>query len=434
MTDASRSVAPPSLPIVVVVGATRPQLRSFGLAIERAGYHVMVLEADRNVVENLSAQQADILAYNLAMGYTAILRGFRALPQQPALLLLEEDRALPADGFESAEQVYHTPQALEALLRRRLLPEEPLVVEEAPLPAAVEDEIVEEIPVLPPETLLTESPPVLATEETPAPTAPVQDRAPSGETTFVPLPEVTPAPPPRPKPRVTPAVEATPADETPRVRRRKKVQPKRREVPPVVWQSALLVAVALFLVWAIRQSDALQLRDEPGAAVRPTNEPVQNDVAATETALIAPEVESQGDPGPNLVAQIIEVTPAEPTVNDIVNVRVLVENVGTVPATSDFWVDLYVSPEGTPAANQAWPDIAEYGATWFVEGLDVGEEVVLDSLDADASRSNLLRFIEEGPVELFVYVDSYGVSPSGAVAEQDEANNLAGPFELFVSR
>lgn len=431
MTDASRSVTPPSLPIVVVVGATRPQLRSFGLAIERAGYHVMVLEADRNVVENLSAQQADILAYNLAMGYTAILRGFRALPQQPALLLLEEDRALPADGFESAEQVYHTPQTLEALLRRRLLPEAPPVVEEAPPPAAVEAQIAEEIPVLPPETLLTEPPPVPATYEVPAPTAAVQDRAASSEGAFVPLPEVTPTPP-RPKPRVTPAVEAT-ADETPRVRRRKKAQPKRRGVPPVVWQTALLAAVALFLVWAIRQSDALQA-NEPGVAVRPTNEPVQSDVAATETALIAPEVESQGDPAPNLVAQIIEVTPAEPTVNDIVNVRVLVENVGTVPATSDFWVDLYVSPEGTPAANQAWPDMAEYGATWFVEGLDAGEEVVLDSLDADASRSNLLRFIEEGPVELFVYVDSYGVSPSGAIAEQDEANNLAGPFELFVSR
>ncbi len=434
MTDASRSVAPPSLPIVVVVGATRPQLRSFGLAIERAGYHVMVIEADRNVVENLSAQQADILAYNLAMGYTAILRGFRALPQHPALLLLDEDRALPADGFESAEQVYHTPQTLEALLRRRLLPEAPLVVEEAPPAAAVEEEIVEETPVLPPERLPSEPPPVSVTDGTPPSTAAVQERASSGETAFVPLPQVTPAPPARPKPRVTPAVEAIPADETPRVRRRKKVQPKRRGVPPVVWQSALLVAVALFLVWAIRQSDALQLRDEPGVAVRPTNEPVPSDVAATETALIAPEVESQGDPAPNLIAQIIEVTPAEPTVNDIVNVRVLVENVGTVPATGDFWVDLYVSPEGTPAANQAWPDMAEYGATWFVEGLGVGEEVVLDSLDADASRSNLLRFLEEGPVELFVYVDSYGVSPSGAIAEQDESNNLAGPFELFVSR
>jgi hypothetical protein len=433
MQNESQGAVPASVPSVVIVGATRSQLRSFGLTIERAGYHAMVIEADRNVVENLSAQQADILAYNLEMGYTAILRGFRALPQQPALILLDGERALPADGFALSEQTYHTPDALEALLRQRLAPvqQPPVSDDSAPVAAAPlevgtgaadNDERLTATPAIQePVTAVQPSAPAPGPISSP-PVAPAQ-RVVRPQTVIPPV--ITP-----------PADERTSRDEIPRVRRRAPVQ-RRQRLPSIVWQTALVVAAALLVMWGISASDAL--RPDPAAnpaeAARPTND-TPADPEATETALIAPEVDSQAPPAPNLVARIIEVTPAEPTSSEIVNVRVLVENTGTAPAQEDFWVDLYVSPETTPAANQAWPDITDpssgQGATWLVEGLEAGDEIVLDSLQADPTRSNLLRFAEGGPVELYVYVDSYGSTPSGAVVEQSENNNLFGPFELFV--
>lgn len=416
MQNENRAVAPSSLPIVVVVGATRPQLRSFGLAVERAGYHVMVIEADRNVVENLAAQQADILVYNLEMGYTAILRGFRALPQQPALILLDADRALPADGFALNEQVYHTAAELEALLRRRLGPTPTDQPQALPVVPETVSTVEEQVPPPPPETVAPAS----------------QSEARPTSSTIVP-PLVTDAAPTVTRRTPVPVIEGAPTDELPRVRRRKSVPPPRR-VRPIVWQTAIVVAAALFLMWAISTSDALRSDGVAAATpVRPTTE-VLPDPAASETPLIAPEVDDQAPAAPNLVARVIEVTPAEPTVNDIVNVRVLVENIGTGPALESFWVDLYISPSATPNANQAWPDLSTNGATWFVEGLDAGDEIVLDSLQADPARSNLLRLTEQGTAELFVFVDSYGSTPSGAVAEQNEDNNLFGPYDLFVSR
>src|SRR5215216_6425786 len=78
----------------LIVGATRSQLRSFGCAIERAGYRVTMLGTISDMVEHPSALEATLLVCNRALGETAILSGYRALTQRPALILLGDEQAL----------------------------------------------------------------------------------------------------------------------------------------------------------------------------------------------------------------------------------------------------------------------------------------------------------------------------------------------------
>src|SRR4051794_9985833 len=72
----------------LIVGATRSQLRSFGCAIERAGYRVTMYGTIDDIGRHERASEVALLVCNRALGETAILSGYRALAQRPALILL----------------------------------------------------------------------------------------------------------------------------------------------------------------------------------------------------------------------------------------------------------------------------------------------------------------------------------------------------------
>ncbi len=135
----------------------------------------------------------------------------------------------------------------------------------------------------------------------------------------------------------------------------------------------------------------------------------------------------------DLQAKIIGIFPEKPKVGDVVNVQVEISNTGSQSITDPFWVDLYVSPSEVPAANIAWNDISPYGAAWLVEQLEAQETLVLESLGADASRSNLLRFPAAEIHILQVLVDSYGLTGTGAIIEQNEDNNLSETREIDIA-
>jgi cytoskeletal protein RodZ len=147
--------------------------------------------------------------------------------------------------------------------------------------------------------------------------------------------------------------------------------------------------------------------------------------------------ETEANPPKNsnidLQAKIIGIFPEKPKVGDVVNVQVEISNTGSQAITDPFWVDLYVSPSAVPTANIAWNDISPYGAAWLVEKLEAQETLVLESLGADASRSNLLRFPAAEIHTLQVLVDSYGLTGTGAIVEQHEDNNLSETREIDIA-
>ena len=109
-----------SRPIAVIIAATRAQIRCFGPAVEQAGYTISFLASADTVSTSHVTRQAVLLVYNQAVGHTAILSGYRTLPQRPDLVMLHDDQALPGEGFPPEQRVLHTPDALELLLRRHL--------------------------------------------------------------------------------------------------------------------------------------------------------------------------------------------------------------------------------------------------------------------------------------------------------------------------
>jgi uncharacterized repeat protein (TIGR01451 family) len=127
---------------------------------------------------------------------------------------------------------------------------------------------------------------------------------------------------------------------------------------------------------------------------------------------------------PDLVVEIVQAN------SD--GVTVVVTNVGTAPATDEFWVDVYFDPAESPSLNHPWNTIASHGAVWGVtQPLPVGVPLVLTTAPGDPfyfpTESSPLPF----PVGADVYalVDSVDYSTGyGAVLESDESNNLDGPM------
>src|SRR3712207_6024889 len=107
-------------PLAVIVGATRPQLRLFGRAIERAGYRVTVIESLRGVVLTSVAREAELVVYNQDEGGDDLLERYRTLSNRPALVLLQGEQALPSDGFGLDATGAYSAEQLQALLSSHL--------------------------------------------------------------------------------------------------------------------------------------------------------------------------------------------------------------------------------------------------------------------------------------------------------------------------
>jgi len=134
-----------------------------------------------------------------------------------------------------------------------------------------------------------------------------------------------------------------------------------------------------------------------------------------------------------------------------VTVIVEVTNQGNIPVSQDFWVDFYINPEDidanpvVPTVNQRWDELCRdgaftgnpcyYGIVWLVEDdIAPGESVTLKSTTISSLFSRWPGYFVNGTERLYVQVDSWnpGVS-TGAVAESNEANNLASILNITVS-
>jgi uncharacterized repeat protein (TIGR01451 family) len=148
----------------------------------------------------------------------------------------------------------------------------------------------------------------------------------------------------------------------------------------------------------------------------------------------------------NLVVEDIRFSGSAPAGDgDLYHVQVTVRNVGTEPATGNFWVDLYLNPAGTPAVNQPWQNVSQsgelgvaacagdptcYGRAWYVtEDLSPGEAVVLSTQMAPDQRYDRwpaggVPYVGRRHTPILALVDSWGDS-YGAIYERDETDNLS---------
>ena len=105
--------------LAAIVGSTQSQLKSFGSVIEQAGYRVVVFQDTNALTLAPFASQVTLLACNVDLGRTAILKSYRAVARSPLLILLSDQLALPSDGFGRFESVPHDPRGLKRLLQQR---------------------------------------------------------------------------------------------------------------------------------------------------------------------------------------------------------------------------------------------------------------------------------------------------------------------------
>lgn len=143
--------------------------------------------------------------------------------------------------------------------------------------------------------------------------------------------------------------------------------------------------------------------------------------------------------GVDLTVQGLQVGPAIPVVGQATRVTATLRNLGANTVVDDFWVDLYVDPSKTPSVNVLWNHIAPYGKAWFIhDDVPGGGTLVIhtdqpdDPEDPDSVYSNWPGwFVSAGEHELYVQVDSFGTK-AGAVFEDDETDNVAGPLAVTV--
>ena len=136
-------------------------------------------------------------------------------------------------------------------------------------------------------------------------------------------------------------------------------------------------------------------------------------------------------PLPDLHLSRFTITPSEPTLGRSAQIELVVENSGG-QASGDFWVDLYINPNGSPKINQTWSMLCQLepcdGLAWQVHGLQPHEAITLTST-IDSYQPLYSRwgggFRVSGPLQLYIYVDSWnGTNSNGAVLEANEENNL----------
>jgi hypothetical protein len=123
--------------------------------------------------------------------------------------------------------------------------------------------------------------------------------------------------------------------------------------------------------------------------------------------------------------------------DDPANLRVVLTNRGYSTAQA-FWIDLYLDPPRPPETNEPWTELRPdwYGAAWFVDELAPGASLALTIEDehyVGAQSRWPGGSYPSGAHTVWVYADSLGGYPWGAVDEIDEANNRHGPVTFTAS-
>ncbi len=159
------------------------------------------------------------------------------------------------------------------------------------------------------------------------------------------------------------------------------------------------------------------------------------------TLVYLPVLQRQVVRQPDLVVTSFTVTPAQPRVNQPVQLSITIENQG-LGASGAFWVDLYLDPQVVPdRAGVRWDTTCRttscQGMAWSVKSLAPGERVTLTSAPTSYNIPYsrwLGRFTAPGTHNLYVYVDSWGGSDGrGAVIESNETNNRASVLDLRIA-
>jgi hypothetical protein len=127
-------------------------------------------------------------------------------------------------------------------------------------------------------------------------------------------------------------------------------------------------------------------------------------------------------PGKNLVVSAINAstTPA--------NVSVVIQNIGELRITEDFWVILYLDPTSQVTINKFWWQVgAPNGAAWKVT-TDMQPGQMLTLLPANATppyNGYWPGSFSNGQHSLWAQVDAYADSGStGFVRETNESDNI----------
>jgi uncharacterized repeat protein (TIGR01451 family) len=148
-------------------------------------------------------------------------------------------------------------------------------------------------------------------------------------------------------------------------------------------------------------------------------------------------------PTGDLIVTDIAFDPSPPNEGQPYHVIVTIQNTGTLPVTSDFWVDLYLNPDTStghpmpPATNDRWdqycpggswdPGEGCYGAAWGVT-TDLAPGATLD-LHTSQSDEDYRDWpppnYSSSHSPFYAQVDSWAPGFSyGAVYETDETNNI----------
>ena len=396
------STVRPDPPLALVIGTDQPRLAPILAALVTAGYAVTTLAPTDDVAASVSAQAASLAVIErTAGGDTALLTIFRRLRQRPAFAVIEPEGLVLVTGFGTLARGPHPPEALPKLLRTHLGLEEAVVT--PTLPLEPEPPVVIEPPpvVIEPPPVVIEPPPVVIA---PPPVV------------IAPPPVVIAPPPVVIAPPVSPGL--------PRGSLR---------LPVVLGVLVLLVLLSggFVLMGGFRTAMAPTLTPTTAQASPQPTLTTTTPVMAT-TPLSTTPIATVTLPITNLEIQIVAVSPNPPQVGEVVNVQVRVRNVSTLPITSPFWVDLYDSPTRLPAPLLPWGELAKYGATWRIERLAPGESRELNSLEADPTRSNLLKFDTPGPHRLYVLADTLSELPIARDSGQARPTYLGDPTEIVV--
>jgi hypothetical protein len=146
------------------------------------------------------------------------------------------------------------------------------------------------------------------------------------------------------------------------------------------------------------------------------------------------------DAKPDLIVRDVRIEPAgEINAGMKVTITVVIENISRLATPARFYIDLFINPKQTPPnkAGVSWIDLCrtekcngDQGVVWLSPTINDGKTFTFTAdIDNDAfvvrESSKFGRYLPEGKVEIWVYVDSAGRnrSPFGAIDELVETNN-----------
>jgi hypothetical protein len=167
------------------------------------------------------------------------------------------------------------------------------------------------------------------------------------------------------------------------------------------------------------------------------------DLGAVEAGMSFMPFVDGGEALPDLRVRKVTLQPAgEITAATLVTVAVEIENIGKLSTAERFFVTLYINPKQAPPnrAGISWPELCrnpectnEQGVVWAAPANITPNggtyTLITDMNDATIvvkPSSNFTSRLPEGPVDMWVYVDSFSTdrSPNGLIRESEETNNL----------